>query len=282
MPSVDKPPKSKEKDTGEEKKEGSFFGNLKNLLFGDDLGKQEDQKTSKSPEDVAGESKDKDPVEDRTSIEDKVSTPFPEKEKIKKEERVFKTEDSVLKTEKSPKTKKVVPQTKSVPKTKESTPQTEKKGTIAETSEEEPTLHIVEDIKSHEIAQWLRKRKEKIIKGVAITISAILILIAIIYSLTPTEQVASNVIFGEGAMFSVFLVLVAFLILAAVFARRLLEGKFLREIHQNLEIVEGKREKDDPKQGDDQKPKSKDDQKKSNGDPSNHDPITHGMNKKDK
>lgn len=277
MPSVDKPPKSKEKDTGEEKKEeGSFFGNLKKSLFGDDPGKQEDLKTSKSPEDVAGESKDKDPVEDRTSVEDKVSTPFPEKKKIKKEEGAFKTEDSVPKTEKTPKTKKGVPQTK------ESTPQTEKKGTIAETSEEEPTLHIVEDIKSHEIAQWLRKRKEKIIKGVAITISAILILIAIIYSLTPTEQVASNVIFGEGAMFSVFLVLVAFLILAAVFARRLLEGKFLREIHQNLEIVEGKREKDDPKQGDDQKPKSKDDQKKSNGDPSNHDPLTHGMNKKDK
>jgi len=277
LSSVDKLPKSKEKGSGKEKKEeSSFFGNLKNSLFGDDLGKQEDQKTSKSPEDMAGESKDKDPVEDRTSVEDKVSTPFPEKKKIKKEEGASKTEDSVPKTEKTPKTKKGVPQTK------ESTPQTEKKGTIAETSEEEPTLHIVEDIKSHEIAQWLRKRKEKIIKGVAITISAILILIAIIYSLTPTEQVASNVIFGEGAMFSVFLVLVAFLILAAVFARRLLEGKFLREIHQNLEIVEGKREKDDPKQGDDQKPKSKDDQKKSNGDPSNHDPLTHGMNKKDK
>lgn len=282
MSSVDKLPKSKEKGTGEEKKEeSSFFGNLKNSLFGDDLGKQEDQKTSKSPEDMAGESKDKDPVEDRTSIEDKVSTPFPEKKKTEKEEEVSKAKDSVPKTGKSPKTK-VVPQTKRFPKTKEGTPQTEKKGAIAETSEEEPTLHIVEDIKSHEIAQWLRKRKEKIIKGVAITISAILILIAIIYSLTPTEQVASNVIFGEGAMFSVFLVLVAFLILAAVFARRLLEGKFLREIHQNLEIVEGKREKDDPKQGDDQKPKQENDQKKSNGDPSNHDPLTHGMNKKDK
>ncbi len=282
MPSVDKPPKSKEKGSGKEKKEeGSFFGNLKNSLFRDDLGKQEDRKTSKSPEDVAGESKDKDPVKDKTSIEDKDSTPFPEKKKTKKEEEVSKTKDSVPKTGKSPKTK-VVPQTKRVPKTKEGTPQSEKKGAIAETPEEEPTLHIVEDIKSHEIVQWLRKRKEKIIKGVAITISAILILIAIIYSLTPTEQVASNVIFGEGAMFSVFLVLVAFLILAAVFARRLLEGKFLREIHQNLEIVEGKREKNDSKQGDDQKPKQEDDQKKSNGDPSNRNPITEDMNKKDK
>jgi len=161
LPSVDKLPKSKEKGTGEEKKEeSSFFGNLKNSLFGDDLGKQEDQKTSKSPEDMAGESKDKDPVEDRTSIEDKVSTPFPEKKKTEKEEEVSKAKDSVPKTGKSPKTK-VVPQTKRFPKTKEGTPQTEKKGAIAETSEEEPTLHIVEDINHMKLLNGLERGKKR-------------------------------------------------------------------------------------------------------------------------
>lgn len=168
---------------------------------------------------------------DKTPVKDKIST-SPQKEK----------------TEKKAATK------------------TEKKA--PEDQEEEQALSIIEDIKSHEIAQWLRKRKEKVIKAVAITISAILIIIAIIYSLTPTEQVASNVVFGEGAMFSVFLVMVAFLILAAVFASRLLEGKYLKDIHKDLEIVEGKREKDDHKGKDNRK--------------SNHDPIIERMNKKDK
>jgi len=82
-----------------ERKKGRkfLFGNLKNSLFGDDLGKQEDQKTSKSPEDMAGESKDKDPVEDRTSIEDKVSTPLPEKRRLKRKKRFLKLKIVFLK-----------------------------------------------------------------------------------------------------------------------------------------------------------------------------------------
>jgi hypothetical protein len=55
------------------------------------------------------------------------------------------------------------------------------------------------------------------------------------------------VIFGERAMFSAFLILVAFLILAAVFSRRLFEGKYLKNIHKDLEIAEGKKSKDEIK-----------------------------------
>lgn len=263
MPSVDKPSKSKEKDTGDEKKnEGSFFQNLKNSLFEGSVGKQEDKKPSKSSEGVDGK------IKDKTSIKDKASTSPSKKEKTEKEESVFQTKKEV----RIPQTKKegIVPQTKSISQTKKKdSPPTEKKDTIPQDQEEDPALHLIEDIKANEIVQSLRERKDQIIKGVAITVSAILIIIAIIYSLTPTEQVASNVIFGEGAMFSVFLVLVAFLILAAVFASRLLGGKYLKDIHQNLEIVEGKRQRDDQKQEDDQK-KSK------------HDPNIEGMNKKDK
>lgn len=262
MPSVDKPPKSKEKDTREGKKfKGSFFENLKNSLFGESIGKQEDKKTSKSPEGVVGRSEDND------SIRDKVSTSSPEKKKTEKKETIFQTKKVVSISQTG---KKDGPNTKNISQTKKKvSPQTEKKDTIPQDTEEDPAIHLIEDIKASEIVQSLRERKDKIVKAVAITISTVLIIIAIIYSLTPTEQVASNVIFGEGAMFSVFLVLVAFLILAAVFASKLLEGKYLKDIHKDLEIVEGKREKDNPK--------PKDDQKKSN-----NDPISEGMNKKDK
>lgn len=225
MPNVDNPSKSKEKDTGEEKKSKvSFFQSLKEIFMGDGVGKSEDEKIQESSEAMAGKSKDK------TSVKDETST-YPPKEKVEK---------------------------KDATKTERETP---------EDREEDPALNIIDDIKSHKIAQWLQKRKEKIIKVGSITISVILIIIAIIYSLTPTEQVASNVVFGEGAMFSVFLVMVAFLILAAVFASRLLEGKYLKDIHKDLEIVEGKREKDDHKGKDKQK--------------STH-PIIERMNKKDK
>lgn len=109
-----------------------------------------------------------------------------------------------------------------------------------ESPEEDPTIYMFKNIKEHEKLSSLRNKKNTIIKITAITISIILIIIGIIYSLTPDEKVASNVIFGERAMFSVFLILAAFMILAAVYARKLLEGKYLKNIHQNLEIVEGK------------------------------------------
>lgn len=111
--------------------------------------------------------------------------------------------------------------------------------------EKDPSLYIIYNFKDHEKVQSLRKKKNSILKVIAITISIILIIIAVVYSLSPTEQVASNVIFGERAMFSVLLILVALLILSAVFAGKLLEGKLLKNIRQDLEIVEGKKQKDD-------------------------------------
>lgn len=159
---------------------------------------------------------------------------------------------------------------KTTVKGKSSTSNTKKKteNKVHEEQKEDPALNILEDIKLHRVVQWLKKRKEKVIKAIAITISVILFVIAIIYSLTPAEQVASNVIFGEQAMFSVLLIMVAVLMLAAVFANRLLEGKYFKDIHKDLEIVEGKREKDNHKGKDNQK--------------SHHDPVIERMNKKNK
>jgi hypothetical protein len=129
--------------------------------------------------------------------------------------------------------------------------------------EEDPTIYLFNNFKDHEKIQSLRKRKETIIKVTASIVSVILIIIGIVYSITPNENVASNVIFGERAMFSAFLILIAFLILAAVFSRRLLEGKYLKNIHKDLEIAEGKKPKDQPKN-------------------SHPDHIIEGMNKKNK
>lgn len=235
LPSEEKPPKAEEKKAGEKKKDkGSFFQNLISSLTGGTVGKQEIEIDQGPSEDAAGKSKDK-------------SLEFPLK----------------------PENKGSVPQTKDVTKEK-SVSSTEKegnntqtdKGTASET-DEDSVFHLIENFKAHEKVQLLSRRKAKIIKAVAITVSFVLIIIAIIYGLGPTEEVASNVIFGERAMFSVFLVLVAFLILAAVFAGRLLEGKYLKSIHQDLEIVEGKRQKDDDKN-------------------SSHDPTIESMNKRDK
>lgn len=227
MPKVDDPIKSTEKNTGEEKKNKSSIIQILKDTF---MGEH------------IGKSED---------MKESIDTD------VKPENKKESTDTDGKSNEKT------------AVKGKSSTSHTKKKAEkkVHEEQKEDPALNIIEEIKSHKVVQWLRKRKEKVIKAVAITISVILFVIAIIYSLTPTEQVASNVIFGERAMFSVLLIMVAVLILAAVFANRLLEGKYFKDIHKDLEIVEGKREKDNHKGKDDQK--------------SHHDPIIERMNKKE-
>lgn len=229
MPSkAEKPPKSNEKKAGEKKKDkSSFFRDLKGSLMGENVKKQENKKDQGSSEDANGKPKDDH------------SDSLPKQEKTEKE-------DGVPQTEKE-----------------DGVPHIKKEDSIPQEPEEDQAFYLIENFKEHETVQALRKRKNTIIKAVAIAVSVVLIIIGIIYAFSPTDQVASNVIFGERAMFSVFLIMVAFLILAAVFASRLLEGKYLKDIHQNLEIVEGKKQRDDHKN-------------------SKHDPIIKGMNKKDK
>lgn len=124
---------------------------------------------------------------------------------------------------------------------------------IHRNSKEDPAFNFINNLKEHERFASLRKKKDTIFKILASIISIALILTGVVYSFGPTTQVASNVIFGERAMFSVFLIMVGFLILAAVFANRLLEGRFLRNIRQDLEIVEGKKQNNDKKYDADQK-----------------------------
>ena len=116
---------------------------------------------------------------------------------------------------------------------------------IPQNPEEDPTLYFIDGLKDHEKVQSIREKKKSILKAIAIAVSIILIIIAVVYSLGPTEEVASNVIFGERAMFSVLLILIAFLILSATFASKLREHKFFKKINTDLEILEGKSPKDD-------------------------------------
>jgi hypothetical protein len=111
-------------------------------------------------------------------------------------------------------------------------------------SDEDLAIYFMNNLKDHKRVASLRKRKEKIIRVTASIISILLIFIGIIYSFDSNPDIASNVIFGERAMFSVFLIMVGFLILAAVFASKLLEGRFLGNISKELDIVEGKNGKD--------------------------------------
>ena len=58
-------------------------------------------------------------------------------------------------------------------------------------------------------------------------------------------KVADNVIFGEGATLSAFLILLGILIIVAAFAQSILNKTFLNKIHTELEVAEGRSESDD-------------------------------------
>ncbi len=152
---------------------------------------------------------------------------------------------------------------------------------IPQNSEEDPTLYFIDGLKDHEKVQSIREKKKSILKAIAIVVSIILIIIAVVYSLGPTEEVASNVIFGERAMFSVLLILIAFLILSAVFASKLREHKFFKKINKDLEILEGKDPKDDHVKDGHKNHAHKNHVKDAHGN-SDHDQKMESMDKKNK
>lgn len=120
-------------------------------------------------------------------------------------------------------------------------------------------VQLLDHWNDYDSVKRLKTKKNEIIKIIATLVGIILIVFGLITSLGAVIQVSSNVIFGERAMFSAFLILLGFLILAAVFARRLLEVTFLKNIHNELEIAEGKtpKNKDNPTNQKDKAPNKK-------------------------
>jgi len=91
----------------------------------------------------------------------------------------------------------------------------------------------------------LKSKKDRIIKVVAILVGGFLILYGLVLISASTTKVADNVIFGEEATLSAFLILLGVLIIVAAFAQRILGKTFLNKIHTELEVAEGRSESDD-------------------------------------
>jgi len=90
----------------------------------------------------------------------------------------------------------------------------------------------------------LKTKKDKIIKVAAILIGGMLILYGLVLITASVTKVADNVIFGEKAMLSTFLILLGVLIIVAAYAQRILNRTFLNKIHTELEVAEGRSESD--------------------------------------
>ena len=127
------------------------------------------------------------------------------------------------------------------------THQNKEKEKSSNMAHEEPELSFL-DLQDHDVFQSLKTNKDKIKKILAVTCSILLIMVGIILISTSVTRVSDNVIFGERAMFAALLILIGFLILAGVFAGKLLQGTFIKKIQNELEITEGKTKKteDDP------------------------------------
>lgn len=97
------------------------------------------------------------------------------------------------------------------------------------------TFPLINDFLNSERFKRVKSEKNKIIKGTGIIISVLLILSGIYLMMSSTEKVADNVVFGEKAVFSVFLILIGILIIAIVFAYKFLNKSFFKGIDAKIE-----------------------------------------------
>ena len=96
----------------------------------------------------------------------------------------------------------------------------------------------------HDFVNFLKTRKDRIIKGAALLIGGLLILYGLVIISASVTKVADNVIFGEEATLAAFLMLLGVLIIVAAFAQRILDRTFLSKINKELEVTEGKSKSD--------------------------------------
>ena len=111
-------------------------------------------------------------------------------------------------------------------------------------STEDQSFHVA-DIIGQDYLESIKTKKDRILKVAAILIGGILILYGLVLISESVTKVADNVIFGEKAMLSTFLILLGVLIIVAAYAQRILNRTFLNKIHTELEVAEGKSDSDD-------------------------------------
>ena len=99
-------------------------------------------------------------------------------------------------------------------------------------------FHISQELMKFDFYRKLQSNKEQVVKIIGGIVGALFIIAGILYLLGSPVRVADNVVSGERAVISAFLVLVGVLIIASIFARRILEASFLKNIHSELEVAE--------------------------------------------
>ncbi|MTK64448.1 MAG: hypothetical protein F8N15_08000 [Methanobacterium sp.] len=103
------------------------------------------------------------------------------------------------------------------------------------------------EVMDNDLFNSIRSRKDQIVRYVALAIGVILIIYGIVLISASVTKVADNVIFGEGASFAAFSILLGFLIIVGAFSQKILNKTFLKNINSELEIAEGKTEATDKK-----------------------------------
>jgi len=104
--------------------------------------------------------------------------------------------------------------------------------------------HITDILNGFDGFDLLKNRKEKITKLASLFIGGFLIIYGFFHISISATKVADNVMFGEGASLSVFLILLGILIIVAAYDKSILKKTFLNKIHNELEVAEGRFDSD--------------------------------------
>jgi ATP/ADP translocase len=103
-----------------------------------------------------------------------------------------------------------------------------------------PELNFKEVVRDMEVTKYIATEKTRIIRYASAIIGGMFLLSGFILLYTAATRVVDNVIFGERAMFSSFLILIGMLILITVFGRRYWHDTVLTKLNVGMEISEGK------------------------------------------
>jgi len=126
-----------------------------------------------------------------------------------------------------------------------------------ENSEKKQDLHITEELIKFKFIRNLHSRKDKLLRIMGGILGVIFIIAGVVYIYGSAIKVVDNVVFGERAVTSAFLVLIGLLIIAASFARQLWRVNFLKNLQNQLQVAEDKptKKKDTPKDNIEEKDK---------------------------
>lgn len=105
-------------------------------------------------------------------------------------------------------------------------------------------LHVLVD---NDLFNKLKSKKDQIFRYTAAAIGVILIIYGVVLISASVTKVADNVIFGEGASFAAFSMLLGFLIIVGAFSQKILNKTFLKNINSELKIAEEKSDSKDEK-----------------------------------